>query len=323
MTSIQGGEILLPQVILGHLPFLGESYQGTQRNQEYLRRFSNTENTIKVICSALESNVTAMAVTSSHSHHGKLLRQAMREAVTRTGIPLSILPCFSIPLTIDDIPIDDYRRWLTYYRYEQQFTTTALLDTYLSDPILLCRPGWKAKFTQALQKSSSYSPDEIARIQINYHVLRPALSFFEDFSIICVEVGSESDFLIMAGRFDLLRDFVRFLKEAFNRPVFLGIHHAGASLPLLQHKDLGISGYLTPINKMGALMLPTQTQAIDAITSTSKPVIAIKPLAGGRIPPLEAFKYVFQSVHADAAIIGVASDAEFSEDLTAIKSFLD
>ncbi len=237
--------------------------------------------------------------------------------MTRTGRSLAVLPCFSIPLTLDGERIDDYRRWLTYYQYEQQHTTSPLLDIYLSDPILQCRPGWKTKFTHAHQSSSAYTSEEIARLQINYHALRDTLTYFNDFSIIGVEAGSESDFLIMTERFDLLADFTQFLQKTFHPPVFLGIHHAGTSLPLLDQQDLGVSGYLTPVNKVGALMLPTHAQALNAITSTSKPVIAIKPLAGGRIPPSEAFEYVFQVAHADATLIGVASEEEFDTDLTA------
>jgi hypothetical protein len=320
MNTVRIGEATLPRIILGHLPFLGESYQGTQRNQEYLARFSDIENTIRIIMKALTSGVNTMAVTSSSSLHGKLLRQAIRNAITRTGRSLAILPCFSIPITLDEERIDDYRRWLTYYQYEQQHTTSPLLDIYLSDPILQCRPGWKTKFAHAHQTSTAYTSDEIARLQINYQALQDAFTFFNDFSIIGVEAGSESDFLVMTGRFDLLGDLTQFLQKTFHRPVFLGIHHAGTSLPLLDQQDLGVSGYLTPINKLGALMLPTQAQALDAITSTSKPVIAIKPLAGGRIPPNEAFDYVFQGAHADATMIGVASEEEFDEDMTAAQS---
>jgi hypothetical protein len=320
MKKIKIGEITLPRIILGHLPFLGESYQGTQRNQEYLERFSNIENTVRIITKALTSGINAMAVTSSPTLHGRLLRQAIRHAMTRTGHSLAILPCFSIPLILEGERIDDYRRWLTYYQYEQQHTTLPLLDIYLSDPILQCRPGWKTKFAHAHQTSSAYTSDEIARIQIDYHALQQALTFFNDFSIIGVEAGSESDFLVMTGRFDLLKDFVQFLQKTFHRPVFLGIHHAGTSLPLLDQQDLDISGYLTPINNNGALMLPTHSQALEAITSTAKPVIAIKPLAGGRIPPSQAFEYVFQVAHADAVMMGVASEKEFDEDLTAARN---
>jgi hypothetical protein len=320
MKTLRIGEANFPRIILGHLPFLGESYQGTLRNQEYLHRFSNIENTIRIIMKALTSGVNTMAATSSSTLHGKLLRQAIRNAITRTGRSLAILPCFSIPLTLDKKRIDDYRRWLTYYQYEQHHTPSPLLDIYLSDPILQCRPEWKTKFAHAHQTSSAYTSDEIARLQINYPALQDALTFFEDFSIIGIEAGSESDFLVMTGRFDLLEDFTHFLEKTFHCPVFLGIHHAGTSLPLLDQQDLGVSGYLTPINKLGALMLPTSTQALDAITSTSKPVIAIKPLAGGRIPPSEAFEYVFQVAHADATMIGVASEEEFNEDLTAAQS---
>jgi hypothetical protein len=323
MTTRQIGETTLPQLILGHLPFLGESYQGTLRNQEYLTRFSQIENTIHIIMKALTSGINTMAVTSSPTLHGQLLRQAIRTAMTRTGHSLTILPCFSIPLTLEGEDIDDYRRWLTYYQYEQQHTPSALLDIYLSDPILQCRPGWKTKFVHALQTSSAYSSNEIARLQINYHALQDAFSFFHDFSIIAVEAGSESDFLVMTGRFDLLEAVTEFLQNTFHRPVFLGIHHAGTSLPLLNQQDLDVCGYLTPINKLGALMLPTQAHALHAITATSKPVIAIKPLAGGRIPPREAFEYVFQVAHADATMIGVASEKELDEDLIAAQNVGD
>ena len=46
LTEING--IPIPRLILGHLPFIGESYQGPEKNQMYINRFSNVENTIKI-----------------------------------------------------------------------------------------------------------------------------------------------------------------------------------------------------------------------------------------------------------------------------------
>ena len=38
------GKVMVPKLILGHLPFLGESYQGSKKNLEYNKKFSDKKN---------------------------------------------------------------------------------------------------------------------------------------------------------------------------------------------------------------------------------------------------------------------------------------
>jgi aryl-alcohol dehydrogenase-like predicted oxidoreductase len=62
-------------------------------------------------------------------------------------------------------------------------------------------------------------------------------------------------------------------------------------------------------------MLPSQSRVIEAIQPVRDRVVAIKPLAGGRVPPQDAFEYVFSEVGVAASMVGVASLEELNEDV--------
>jgi hypothetical protein len=317
IPSIEMGDIMIPRIILGHLPFVGESYQGDERNKALAKTFSHVENTINVIAKAVNDyGITAIAVgAASESHLSSLLLDAVRKVSEITRTELSLIPCLRIPLTLDGKPIDDYRRWVTYYAFERRIVGDNLIKKYVQDPILLCRRGWAKRFPAAQEQSSPYSKEEIERLRINYAGLEVALASFKESKVVFAEAGSESDFLAMTDRLDLLEEFTHFLGTKLRCPVVLGLHHAGTSIPILETSDLDIVGYVTPINRIGALMLPSQERALKAIKASRKRVIAIKPMAGGRIPPREAFEYVFNEAKADASMVGVASEAEVDEDI--------
>ncbi|MEM1524839.1 MAG: hypothetical protein QW618_01725, partial [Nitrososphaerales archaeon] len=64
------------------------------------------------------------------------------------------------------------------------------------------------------------------------------------------------------------------LKSYIGVKTLLGIHHAGISINNLDNSKLNFVGYITPINPLGVMMLPTQDLAIKAIEKT---IIGIKP----------------------------------------------
>ena len=95
----------------------------------------------------------------------------------------------------------------------------------------------------------------------------------------------------------------------------MGTHHAGSTIPVLERSWIEFDGYITPVNKLGVMIFPTQGMALKAIRSAKKPIIAIKPLAGGRIPPNIALEFVYKDLMIDACMIGVASESEVDEDI--------
>ena len=78
--KISGVEV--SRLILGNLPFLGESYQGPEKNQAYVQRFSNIEVTTKLLKKAIEQyRLTAFSVMPpAMSQLSKLFYQGLRAA---------------------------------------------------------------------------------------------------------------------------------------------------------------------------------------------------------------------------------------------------
>jgi hypothetical protein len=235
-------------------------------------------------------------------------------------VEIGLISCFMIPLSLRGEHIDDYRRWVTYHSIEAEGKTD-VTERYLSDPILLCREGWKQRFPEALTQMKPYSREEIADMILDKSRLEKMLSVLSGFRTLLVEPGSETDFLALTGRMDILEEVVATSAERLGCPVVVGTHHAGSTIPILDASTMPISGYVTPVNSIGALMLPTQKQALEALSNMKKTLIAIKPMAGGRITPEKAFEYVFRKVETAICMIGLASESELQQDIPAAKAF--
>ena len=70
------------------------------------------------------------------------------------------------------------------------------------------------------------------------------------------------------------------------------------------------------MNSMGVMMFPSRDSAVEAIRAAKKPVIAIKPLAGGRLKPTEALEHIYRKMGIDFCMIGVGSEREAEEDFS-------
>ncbi|UCH37897.1 MAG: hypothetical protein JSV76_01635 [Candidatus Bathyarchaeota archaeon] len=315
-------QVLIPRLILGHMPFVGESYQGPQKNREYRQTFSDLENTVALLRRSVENHgLTVTTAMASKNELAALFLKGVKKAIQQSGVDVALIPCFQIPLTIDGQPINDYRRWVTYYNIEKNQTKN-LLEKYVTDPILLCRTGWRDKFPKAIVQSQPYDRTQIQKLKIDWKKLRNALSYMDGFNVILAELGSESDFLVMTGRFDLLERLRNRVADYFSCPIVLGIHHAGSTIPILETQGQKFAAYVTPVNKLGALMLPTKNQAQIAIRKTTTPIMAIKPLAGGRLQPTQAFQYVYEEMRTPTCMIGVGTKKEMDQDVRVAHQFL-
>jgi hypothetical protein len=324
MPEVLIGGVRVPRVILGNLPFLGESYQGPEKNKEYVRRFSDVRATTSLLEKAFRQHgVTAIStMPPSTDRLTALFYLALKAASIETGTEPGIIACFMIPLRIGGRPVDDYRRWVTYHSIEAGGDGD-VTEKYLKDPILLCREGWGEKFPQALRCTSPYGSDEICDLAYDETGLEETLRPLRDHKVLLVEAGSETDFLAMTGRVDLLNDVIDQARNILNCPVVVGTHHAGSTIPILENSKTGLAGYVTPVNSLGALMLPRQGKALQAIESSTRPIIAIKPMAGGRVPPEQAFRYAFGKVGADGCMIGAASEEELEVDIREVRRALE
>ncbi|HID28197.1 MAG TPA: hypothetical protein EYP22_10380 [Methanosarcinales archaeon] len=101
-------------------------------------------------------------------------------------------------------------------------------------------------------------------------------------------------------------------------------HKPGETIPRLESLDIGakatmqIEAYLTPLNPIGFGMAPNFESALKAIKKTKKQVIAIKPLAAGKLFPEESlFEFIYK--YADSIAVGITSKEEMEETYSVIR----
>lgn len=324
--SVEISSVQVPRLILGHLPFLGESYQSPQKNREYSERFSDIRRTVGILCRVVhEHGITVAAATpGTEGRLSSLFLEAISETIGRTSIEVALIPCLRIPMTINGEPLDDYRRWLTYYHIEKTLAGGEVAKKFMEDPILQCRRGWRERFLHALDHLTPYAEEDFEGLEIDYGRMEQAVQSLQGFKVLFAEPGSETDLLAMSGRLDLLSELVDWLRNRFGYRVLLGSHHAGSTIPILEESKLRFEGYVTPVNSLGIMMFPTRDLVLKAIMESKRPVIGIKPLGGGRIKVADALRYVYIDARISSCMMGVGSETEVEEDLnTALKLLLD
>ncbi len=293
------------------MPLVGVSYQSVERDREFRERFRDPRAMRQVVDAALGMGVRRFAAASPGSSPLAALHLQVLKNAADEDHDIEIIPCVGVPLRLGGKEVDAFRRWATYLAVEEP-AHLEVRRLFLEDPVLNFRPGWRS----GLPASRPYSDDDFQRLEIDWEKIEAELDYLVDLPVSHIEPGSETDFLAIAGRLDLLGELIDRIGERGFRGVLLGVHHAGETISRLDEGLDGFSGYVTPLNPLGVMMFPTKDSAESAIRETKKTVYAIKPLAGGRAGPEGAFRYVF-GFGVEGCMIGCASVSEVEEDFKA------
>jgi hypothetical protein len=100
----------------------------------------------------------------------------------------------------------------------------------------------------------------------------------------------------------------------------MSTHNAGSVLPAAESFDAVAVN--TPINKIMWRMCPCEEMVLNAIRRTKKTVIAMKPLAMGRIAPQEGMAYVCRLPNVDGIVVGIGHEYEAEETFAAAHDIL-
>ncbi len=110
-----------------------------------------------------------------------------------------------------------------------------------------------------------------------------------------------------------LGEWIDMIKDTGAKPA-ASIHSPGTTIPLLD--NLGFEAYLAPVNPIGYGMKPDVESTLRALKHTKKKVLAIKPLAAGKLSPERSvFEFIYN--FADSIAIGIASEDEMVETYSA------
>ena len=317
------GQAEVPRLIMGIHPYDGCSYVDAERDAENYRAFNRVEKVSDVIRYAVEqAGVTVAQVDHMFPILNRLHLQAIWETEQETGIQIGLIAYVLIPVTLDgeEVAYSD-RAHATFYAQNERIGGDAFRTHIRQDGIVRYVLGGSLDALVTPETTPPYTPEEAALFEIDYARLERYLGFFEGCDILVADPGAEIDLLAMTGRFDLIREYIDYLRRRFST-VITSVHHAGIVLPLLEREGIPVDGYLTPVNRPGMYMSPTREIALDAIRQATKPVIAIKPMAGGRYLGHQAFEYVFDVVGVAATMFGMGTIEQVKETTKAAKEVL-
>jgi hypothetical protein len=323
LPTFQVGGIELPRLIMGIHPYDGCSYVSAERDAENLRCFGRAGAVAEVLRYAVEEQgLTTVQVDHMEPVLNRLHLQAIWEAEQLSGVQLGLVAYILIPFALDgaDVTYAD-RAHSTLYAYDERAAGTAFVEHIRGDEIMdyLLRESPGQLTTP--ETVPPFTAEEAARLEIDYATLEQYLGFFAGCEILVADPGAEIDVLAMLGRFDLIREYLAFLRARYDT-VITSVHHAGVTIPLLEAEGIEWDAYLTPVNRPGTAMYPTPEMALDAIRQASVPVIAIKPMAGGRYLGQKAFEYVYDEVGVAGCMFGMGTVEQVRETAGAAREVL-
>lgn len=146
-------------------------------------------------------------------------------------------------------------------------------------------------------------------------------------AIACYNHGSKTDALFREGKIDSVRDILALIKDK-GIPAGLGTHDP-AVVRYAEDHDFNADFYMMAfynLSKRGEVYLPEDREAAcQVIREVDKPFLAFKIMAAGRNDPEEAFKYAYEHIKPeDAVVVGIFTKyhpSQIQEDADLAKKF--
>ncbi|MEE2659523.1 MAG: hypothetical protein VX733_13535 [Candidatus Latescibacterota bacterium] len=323
VPAVTVGRAQVPRLVMGIHPYDGCSYQDENRDAENLKAFSTVGQVVEVLRYTVEEHgITSAQVDHMLPDLDRLHLQAVWETEQATQTRIGLLPYILIPVTLDG-KIVSYspRAHATFYTHDERLGGAAFRDKLAEDEILRYTLSGSIDNLVTPEIAAPYSEEEAARMAIDYGVLEQYLGFFAGCEVMVADPGAEIDLLAMLGRFDLIREYIAFLRGRYET-VITSVHHAGVTIPLLEEMNIDVDAYLTPVNRLGYYMFPTRDLALGAIRNAKQPVIAIKAMAGGRYLGHPAFEFVFNEVDVASCLFGMGKLEQVKQTATAAREVL-
>jgi hypothetical protein len=134
--------------------------------------------------------------------------------------------------------------------------------------------------------------------------------------------GQLTDALYVKAQSTMRPEFAAMLKRIREEGFVpaMSTHNAGETIPAAEPFDTAAIN--TPINKLAWRMCPCEENVLTAIRDTKKKVIAMKPLAMGRLAPQEGMAYVCRIPDVDGIVVGIGHEYEAEETFGAAREML-
>ena len=289
--------IKLSKIILGSNPFDGVSYLSRARAKSYLEKFSNIDEIFRVIEAAVNNGLD----TITCAYNEKVIQALERLPRTKRMKVIPVVP--------------------NAYHYVRESTSKGLLGTVASK---LKRTATFEKVKLVIKGTSQIKgvlSKDIKALMTS--MLELELAPFRKFEVPAVILhGHIADLALVNDNKEVFDIYCDFIRHSFQAEPFIATHNFGRSLPKYEEWKLDVTGIHTSFNKKGFMMRPSPSVCEELLAQTDKYILAKKILAGGTLPPEEAFPYL-KGKKIPSIVVGLASVQEVYHTLAVARSFLE
>jgi len=170
------------------------------------------------------------------------------------------------------------------------------------------------RVAQAVQAAQEQTGIEMSNIVIVGPDIPSQLDFLKRVNCqVCLVHGQVTDSMFWRSEWTFRPEFAELLASIRAAGFVPGMssHNGGETVPLADNFDVQVIN--TPVNKIGWRMCPCVEQVLEVVRKSTRKIIAMKPLAMGRVAPQEAVEFALQVPGVDALCIGIATPAEAEE----------
>lgn len=130
---------------------------------------------------------------------------------------------------------------------------------------------------------------------------------------VCLVHGQNTDSFFWRSGWTFRPEFAELLAVIRSAGFVPGMstHNGGETIPLAESCDVAVIN--TPINKIAWRMCPCVEDVLGAVRRSSKQIIAMKPLAMGRIAPDEGMRYIASVAGVNGVVVGIGTPEEATE----------
>jgi hypothetical protein len=306
IPQVKVGSFNLPKVILGYDPFQVYTALYSRPHEKkaiYKQLFSDVSGIVDVIFAAMGEGVDTLGF-KRYSNLVKAVDHLRKQGTDPKLIPM----IYQIPLKIGDTTVSANRIQATILKHRNYIKQEPAYQEYVS--------------SEEYRKEEAATPlrnEEIRNLKIEEDELSDLLKWFS--SKRCLKLVTTCvEFYALTRRLDLLEEIVK-ICEKLGFKVCAGSHMSNV-FDILERENLRFPAYYAPLNKMGFFMLPSREAMLQSLSRIKAPLIAIKPLAGGRIPPWDAFDYIFGLRDDVVCMVGLSSAKEVKETISAAEESL-
>lgn len=307
-------EVEVSRAILGCDCFISWLYQGGSSLFKRTDGNLDVSKVFDVVRTCVDYGVTGIDISPPLVDVFKKLQDITDEKIVGLG---AIQEWFCRNFTLDGVPLENYSE-------EIKSTVSSKLPQQYMEGLVRSK-GPEMDLIQAFfvpkRPARPLTKAQIDSIKIEPQFFEKRLELYRHLDLELVQFGGwTADWLASIGRIDLLAYLSQLIKKRGFKPLLI-CHWASIVLPLAE-KELEVTGYIIPINKLWSLLsLP---EALDAIKNVKKPLIAMKTLARGVLANdfNGAFTFMFRKAKVEAVMVGVSSQIEARQTFSAIARVL-